>query len=245
MSTRHTAQIHPDTLPVLIVATMLTAGLAAVSFALSYSALVRIASWAAVPDRLAWAIPVMLDSAILVYSLAALVKRSRRERAAGAWASLALWTAVSVAANAAHAAGVPETWQRAVGTVVAALAPVAVLLATHTIADLIVAPAPDADNVARPVAASATDEPMNGRADEESDTDDDEQDGGRPASAVVVQPSVVRVHRPRPAGRASDCREDIVRLRGEGLSVRAIAERVGLGKTAVADYLRTLDTVAA
>jgi len=236
MSQHRPSRINPDTLPVLVLAVLLTAGLAAVSFALSFAGLVGVSSWAHVPHRLIWAVPVMLDSAILVYTLAILVKRARHERAAGAWATLALWTAVSVAANAAHAAGVPEDWQRAVGTVVAALAPIAVLLATHTIADLIVA------RTDAPAASAGHDE---GQVSEERDaareTDTGDTDADTPSGTTASGPSVVRRHptpRPRTRGRATEHRDTIVRLHDEGLSVRAIAQQVDLGKTAVAELLR-------
>ncbi|MFD6176714.1 MULTISPECIES: DUF2637 domain-containing protein [unclassified Isoptericola] len=227
MSQQRTARLNPDTMPVLIVAVLLAAGLAAVSFALSFAGLVGVSSWAHVPHRLIWAVPVMLDSAIVVYTLAILVKRARHERAVGAWATLALWTAVSVAANAAHAAGVPDTWQRAVGTVVAALAPIAVLLATHTIADLIVA--------RTDAAASAGEDEVSAEWDAARETDTDSPSG----TAATSGPSVVRRHpTPRPRGRAAEHRDEIVRLAAEGLSVRAIAERVEVGKSAVAELLR-------
>lgn len=135
-----TARINPDTKPALLVAVALTSVLAAISFTLSFAGLSAIAPWAAVPARLAWAMPVFIDGAILVYTYAALAARARGEGQARAWTWLTLWTLVSVASNGAHAwdAG-PGGWQGAVGTGLASLFPVGVLLATHTIADLIVA----------------------------------------------------------------------------------------------------------
>jgi hypothetical protein len=133
------SRIDPDTRGVLIAATVSAALIAAVSFALSAAGLVQVAAWAHVPWCLRWGAPVMIDGAIAVYTLAVLVFRARGESTVVAWVSLALWTAVSVGGNAAHGWEPPALVQRAVGTVVVALAPVAVVLAVHTISDLIVA----------------------------------------------------------------------------------------------------------
>jgi hypothetical protein len=151
MTTRRPSRIDPDTRPVLIVAVVITAALALVSFLLSFSGLVAVADWAAIPSMLAWAVPVTIDGAILVYTLAALVYRARGESARIAWASLSLFTTVSVIGNAAHAAtNGPGGPQGVLGAVVAGLAPVAVFLTTHTIARLVVAP-PTAADVEAPV----------------------------------------------------------------------------------------------
>ncbi|GAB6938374.1 DUF2637 domain-containing protein [Isoptericola variabilis] len=239
MSQHRPSRINPDTLPVLVLAVLLTAGLAAVSFAISYAALREVSAWAAVPVTLSWAVPVMLDAATVVYLLAVLVKRARGERARGAWAALALWTAVSVVANAAHAADVPEPWQRAIGTVVAALAPVAVLLAIHTIADLITARTdaasatePDTDTVA---ASAGTDDQA------DADTTPDSTDADSPSGTTAAGPKDVRRHtspRPRTRGRAVEHRDAILRLAAAGKSGYAIADEIGISKTAVYELLR-------
>jgi hypothetical protein len=195
------SRINPDSRPVLIVAVSITAILAAVSFALSYSGLVAVAAWAAVPAWLSWAVPVTIDGAILVSSLAALVFRARGESARVAWLSLSGFTSLSVAANAAHAWESGTGDIRAVlGATIAGLAPVAVLLTTHTIARLVVAPpalSPIPDVV--PVVSPAQDSPV---------VDVDERDA------------------------------TILRLRHEDrLSLRAIADRVGVSKTTVTRVL--------
>ncbi|WP_336628488.1 MULTISPECIES: DUF2637 domain-containing protein [unclassified Microbacterium] len=135
------SRIQPDSRPVLIIATVITALLAAVSFLLSFNGLAEAASWANVPAWLAWALPAYVDGAILVYTVAALVFRSRGDDARLEWAALALFAALSVAANGVHAWTAAPAWlQVALGVTLAALAPVSVLLTTHTIAKLIVAP---------------------------------------------------------------------------------------------------------
>lgn len=196
------ARINPDTLPVLIVAATLTTGLAGTSFALTFAALLDVAVWANVPARLAWAVPVMLDAAIVVYTLAVLVHRARRERAATAWLSLAGFTTVSVVANAAHAGAVPPAWQAMIGTLVAGLAPVAVLLATHTLARLIVAPvepAPEPVEDADAALARWQDDPRLFRVSDLS-----------------------KLHRRGPAPEVNP-RERARQLRAQGLTIREVA----------------------
>lgn len=234
-----TARINPDTLPVLIAATLMTTALGAVSFALSWAALIDVAAWAAVPPHLAWAVPVMLDAAILVYTLAVLVHRSRSERAWSAWLSLAAFTTVSVIANAAHAGAVPPAWQAVIGTVVAALAPVAVLLATHTLARLIVA-TPNIE----------TETP--------NETDDDDHLTAdslinmwsiTPAPYQVPSDRLARLVqqrqsvKPKPEtpkrGRLDqDTRAKVLSLAGEGMSTRAIEQATGVSRSTVSRILQ-------
>ncbi|WP_280949939.1 DUF2637 domain-containing protein [Xylanimonas protaetiae] len=124
----------------------LVAVVAAVSFALSASALVAVAGWAGVHGRLAWCVPVLADGGALAFSLAALVRREQGRGTAVEWVSLGVLAAVSVAANVAHAMGgaVAPSVRVAVGVAVVGVAPVVVLVATHTLAGLVaphVAPA--------------------------------------------------------------------------------------------------------
>jgi hypothetical protein len=122
--------------------------LAGVSFALSFAGLVAVARWSGTPDTLTWAVPVFIDGAILVYTAATLVMRGRGESTVFASFVLGGFTLVSIAANAAHAAGASaghiigdtNDWRTWAGAAIVALAPVAVYTSTHTIAKLVVAP---------------------------------------------------------------------------------------------------------
>ncbi|WDS52084.1 helix-turn-helix DNA binding domain protein [Microbacterium phage Caron] len=136
-----TSRINPDSRAVLVVATVATAALALVSFLLSFNGLADAASWANVPGWLSWAIPAYVDGAILVYTLAALVFRARGESARLEWTALGVFAALSVAANGVHAWATAPAWlQATLGVLLAALAPVSVVITTHTIARLVVAP---------------------------------------------------------------------------------------------------------
>jgi hypothetical protein len=204
------ARLDPDTLPSLIVAVALTATLGAVSFTLSYTGLVQVAAWASVPSYLAWTVPVTIDASILVYTLAVFIFRARGEPTARAWTSLVLFTAVSVAANAAHAwdAGARD-WHGWAGAAIAGLAPVSVLLTTHTLAELVVAK-PE-QRLAVPVAAAVS--------------------VREPVSTAVVERTTEDVPAPDVDTRIRD-------LRSQGETLHAIAQSVGLSKSTVARRLR-------
>ncbi|WP_125772968.1 DUF2637 domain-containing protein [Antribacter gilvus] len=210
--TARTRRINPDTLPALIVAVLLTSLLGAVSFTLSYSGLSAVAEWASVPDLLAWTVPVTIDASILVYTIAVFIFRARAERGplATAWTSLIAFTAVSVTANAAHAwdASALSDWHAWAGAAIAGLAPVSVLLTTHTLAELIVArpdrtPATSGASVSAPLSAVATVTADN-RPDNRTDS------LARPALSAVadVRQVSAAVSGQRPAVR-TDARADV------------------------------------
>lgn len=231
-----TARINPDTLPVLIVATLMTTALGGVSFALSWAALIDVAAWAGVPHNLSWAVPVMLDAAILVYTLAVLVHRARSERAWSAWLSLAAFTTVSVIANAAHAGAVPAAWQAVIGTVVAALAPVAVLLATHTLARLIVAPV-------SPEQTNETPDPFT--ADSlismwEKSTPPRFTVSPDRLTELAKRRNAPRQPKPRRPRMDTETRNKIIAMASEGLSTRAIEQATGVSRSTVSRTLKNL-----
>ncbi|GII98374.1 helix-turn-helix protein [Sediminihabitans luteus] len=136
------ARINPDTTAALLVAVLATSGLVGISFVLSFAGLSALAPWVAVEPHLAWLLPLFIDGAILVYTYSALAARARHESAARPWTWVALWTAVSSAANGAHALeyGTHDTTVAlVVGVALAALIPVGSLLGTHEIADRMIA----------------------------------------------------------------------------------------------------------
>lgn len=250
------SRIDPDTKPVLYAAASSAALIAAVSFALSAAGLVQLAAWGHVPSFLAWCVPVMIDGAIAVYTLAVLVFRARGESTTVAWVSLALWTAVSVGGNAEHGWDPPALVQRAVGTVVVALAPIAVALAVHTISDLIVARPSKATEQPRtagdPARSSGVTTTVAPLVSVRPDALSALAARRRPAQTSVrrhrtpwtrpAQQADTDTGRTRPPGRAADHRDTIASLHADGLSVRAIAAQIGMGRTAVHEIVRTLKT---
>ncbi|MFE6228889.1 DUF2637 domain-containing protein [Cellulosimicrobium sp. NPDC057862] len=240
------ARINPDTRGALILAMLATSALVAISFTLSFAGLSALAPWAAVPRELAPLVPAFIDGAILVYTYSALAARARHESTVRPWTWVALWTAVSASANAAHAwsAG-PGGWEGFVGAVLAGLFPIGSLLGCHEIADRMIArPATraqtDADTKTAAASAGQADAPavvsdlapvalVVKRAPElhavDTEAADSRTDSGHPDGART---------RTAARGRVAEHREEIVRLAlTTDMSGRAIADKLGLGRTVV------------
>lgn len=129
------ARINPDD-PRFIRA--ITAGVAfagLVAFAISFVALSEIAAWLGLPHWMHWAVPLFIDTGILVYAGSVLIHKARGERTWPSWLVLGTFTALSVVANAAHAlsfgSAATQSWQALVGAVIAGMVPVAVFTATE------------------------------------------------------------------------------------------------------------------
>jgi hypothetical protein len=132
--TRKASRINPDDRRFVqaITAGVIIAGL--VAFAISFVALMDIATWLGLPRWMSWAVPVFIDLAILVYAGSALIHKTRGERTWPSWLLLLVFTGLSVIANAAHAVAnghTDEAWQGTVGAVVAGMVPIAVFSATE------------------------------------------------------------------------------------------------------------------
>lgn len=130
-------RLDADRAPVVVLTILFGVTIAAASFVLSFHGLRDVATWGRVPLWLAWLVPVMIDAAVLCYTLAWLVQRARRESVWLSWCALMLFTAVSTLGNTLHGWDPPGPVQRIVGTAVVGLAPIAMLLATHTLAQLL------------------------------------------------------------------------------------------------------------
>lgn len=250
------AWINPDSRGALRVVVMVTAMLALVSFAVSFAGLVAVAEWAAIPRWLAWALPVFIDGAIIVYTIAMLVFRSRGHSTGFAWTALLAFTAVSVAANSAHAYAEGNTgdWQTWVGAGLAGLAPAGVAVAIHTIAMLTVRPPAAGGEVAQaPIAQTEHQEPANGwpgagaEASSHSTMRQPEQAPSQPpAGAEADRPR----QRPHESGRSTGANSDTdlvaraVTLREKGLSQKAIADELDRGKSTIGRWLREHDQQA-
>lgn len=219
------AWINPDSKLALRVVVIVTAMLALVSFAVSFAGLVAVAEWAAIPGWLAWALPAFVDGAIIVYTIAMLVFRSRGHSTVFAWTALLTFTAVSVAANAAHAyaEGNAGSWQTWVGAGLAGLAPAGVAVAIHTIAMLTVRPSETAATHVAPATEKG-----------EQPSHYERQVPMRPAHAERS-----------PGENAKELDGDLVAraltLREQGLSQKAIGDELGRGKTTIGRWLREHD----
>jgi hypothetical protein len=143
-----TRRLNPDRLPVIIAAVTFGALIVGASFTLSYAGLSDVAAWGGAPELLRPLVPIMIDAALLTYTLSWLVQRARGESTWLSWSSLALFTAVSLLGNSLHGWQPSLEVQRIVGTAIVGLAPIAVLLATHTLAQLLTIGVPRATDTA-------------------------------------------------------------------------------------------------
>lgn len=131
-------RFHADTPFVLGVLLFLVAAMAAASFYVSFSGLFAAASWA-VGDNppLQFAVPIMLDIAIIAFTLSLFVERERGDKVWGTWLAIGAFAAVSATANILHTLVVStatDNYQLLVGAVISGGAPVLLAFATDKIA---------------------------------------------------------------------------------------------------------------
>ena len=203
------ARINPDTRTALLAAMGATSVLVAVSFVLSFAGLSALAPWAAVPTHLAPLVPLFIDGAILVYTYSALAARARDESTVRPWTWVALWTLVSSAANAAHAWAMGPAGWEGIVG--------AVLAGLFPIGSLLGTHEIAHRMIGAPVVERAETVPV-------------------PAprwGALVAELG----HAAPPRKRRDDAQ--VVRLHREGLSLRQIAEQVGLPKSTVHNIVRS------
>lgn len=131
-------RFHADTPFVLSLLLLLILLMAAASFYVSFWGVYEAASWA-VGDApaLQFAVPLMLDVAIIAFTLSLFIERERDEKVWGTWLAISAFTLVSAFANVTHAFAVStaenET-QMLVGSVIAGGAPVLLAFASDKIA---------------------------------------------------------------------------------------------------------------
>ena len=135
-------RINPDSRKMLWFTVGLVGFVGAISFMVSFAGLVAVAEWAGLPPAMRWTVPIFIDTAILVYSIAVLVHRSRGEKTWASWLSLGAFTTVSVLANVGHVLlqGLNfDSFQTMIGAVVAGMAPIGVFAATEELGRLAIA----------------------------------------------------------------------------------------------------------
>lgn len=232
-------RLNADHIAIVVLTVLFGVLIAAASFVLSFHGLRDVATWGRVPLWLAWLVPVMIDAAVLCYTLAWLVQRARRESTALSWFALVLMVAVSTLGNTLHGWEPSEEIQRIVGTAVVGLAPLAMLLASHTIAQLLTAPVRRTADAAAAAASTATTPPTTGSIPAVTT-------GSIPVVTAVVNLDDVRTkfagrrhartqtrrHRPRTPDRqalAAQIRE--LRAEYPQPSFKEIARRVGISRS--------------
>lgn len=96
------SRFEADGPEITVLSITLVGVLAVASFSLSFVGLIQTAAWAGIPEQLRWLVPVVVDSTILVYAIAATVQRARGENTVLAWTAVGSFTLISVGANAGH-----------------------------------------------------------------------------------------------------------------------------------------------
>lgn len=217
--------------------------LAVASFTLSFQGLIQAAEWAGVDPMLRWLVPLVVDSTILVYAVAAAVQRARGETTLLSWCAVGFFTAVSVAANAAHVLapnGVPVPVDGTVifGAFLAAIMPISLFFATETTVQLAVAPPVGSVSQRRKRALARL-------VQERGGAENVDQFGAvfgplaghrGPAAGPLRGPLVDHPSGP-PRTKAEVKPKRILELAGQELSQRAIAQQLGTSKSTVARVL--------
>jgi uncharacterized membrane protein YidH (DUF202 family) len=130
-------------------AVLITVGIGAASFVLSFAALRDLASRAGIPGQLAWLWPMIVDGTILQATMAVVALAGHRDQERSRryfWIVLSSSAAVSVGANALHAV-IPGSMPLSpwLAAAMAVVAPVSLLATTHGLSLLIRVPRrPDA-----------------------------------------------------------------------------------------------------
>ncbi|WP_280449921.1 DUF2637 domain-containing protein [Nocardia brasiliensis] len=159
------------------------------AFVLSFAALRDLAILANTPKRWAWLFPVIVDGTIIQATVGALVLAKSRERKWFLWV-LAVGAVVSVAGNSVHAVAAGRILPGWAAALVAAIAPISLLVDTHGLAVLFRAaqqdshpePVPVPDPVpAKPAAAAPV--PVSVPARKKAST---RRDPGKVAQAVAM-----------------------------------------------------------
>jgi hypothetical protein len=138
-------RFHADTPFVLGVLLFLVAAMAGASFYVSFSGLFAAAAWA-VGDNppLQFAVPIMLDVAIIAFTLSLFVERERGERVWGTWMAISIFAGVSAIANIFHTLQVStavNVQELVIGGVISGGAPILLAFASDKIAKRVFKPA--------------------------------------------------------------------------------------------------------
>lgn len=220
--------------------------LAVASFTLSFLGLIQAAAWAGIPSELRWLVPVVVDSTILVYAVAASVQRARGESTVLSWVAVGFFTVVSVLANAAHVLAPGGVFTTIDGTVMfgaflAAIMPVSLFFATETTVKLAVAPVYGSVASRRRRAQKKLDQMDHSRTTEKDQWTRGNGPLGGPRKGPANGPLVDQQKdhlRTTPKKRPEvDPRKVRELAENEKLSQRAIASRLGVSKTTVARVL--------
>lgn len=131
-------RFHADTPFVLSLLLILITAMAGASFYVSFWGVYEAAAWAVGNNPpLQFAVPLMLDVAIIAFTLSLFIERERDEKVWGTWLAISAFTIVSAFANVTHAFDVTTAQnqvQLLVGGIIAGGAPILLAFASDKIA---------------------------------------------------------------------------------------------------------------
>lgn len=177
-----------------VFAVLVIVGVGAAAFRLSFATLRDLAKLAHIPASDAWLFPLIIDGTIVQATAGALVLAKSAERKFFTWV-LVVGALVSVAGNSIHAVAAGKELPAWLCAIVAAIAPISLLVDTHGLAVLFRAAQDDSAPVAA-VAESEQDAP----AAAEDDRETVEPEPAAPAPMVPSVPAVA-VAQPIPVSR--------------------------------------------
>ncbi|WP_280140872.1 DUF2637 domain-containing protein [Nocardia vulneris] len=194
----------------------------AAAFTLSFAALRELAVMAHTPENLAWLWPVIVDGTIIQATVSALVLASKPQRRWFLWV-LAAGALVSITGNSVHAAlaGTELPWWAA--ALVAAVAPVSLVVDTHGLAVLFRAAQQESEPAV--VAPATTPEPV------PAVTAVTTEAAPSAPVAALADPAPKNPVRRDPAKVAR-----AVALRAEGQTYAEIAQALGVSPRTAAKY---------
>ncbi|KIC68698.1 DUF2637 domain-containing protein [Pseudarthrobacter phenanthrenivorans] len=268
---RKAARISPESRPIAFtavgVATLIYAG----AFTTSFFGQAALAAHMAIPSALQYVVPVVVDLALVLFTLATLLRKTRGESTLWTNLATAAWTTVSIAANVLHVlvpAGAAESWNFGIytGAALSALMPLGALGASLVLENLLIEPpaavhpaasavvavpvakepaveAPDAPSEPAPAVEAPAARPTVLTAAE------------RPAAALAsvpalsVRPTPARPQAARPVAASkvtSDPRviAQVLAHKAEGKSIPAIADLVGKSESTVKRYIKDAKAAA-
>jgi hypothetical protein len=241
---------------VLVVAVILVSVVAVASFTVSFAGLLSVAGWASIPVFIRPLVPVAIDATQLVYTLTAVIQKSRGGRAWFSWLAIILFTAVSVVANAAHvlaprfdtgAAWYGWNAQDLAGAAICALMPVALFFATHTVVGIVTGTDARTEESVRSVVPAPVEptEPEHETAgtilraeDAALDRDGDTERSTAPIPEPIRPVHADPVDRSVATVRAFVDPVEVLALHARGFSYAKIALQLGTNKTRVGRIVR-------
>ncbi|WP_233429739.1 MULTISPECIES: DUF2637 domain-containing protein [Nocardia] len=179
-----------------VFAVLVIVGVGAAAFRLSFATLRDLAKLAHIPASDAWLFPLIIDGTIVQATAGALVLAKSAERKFFTWV-LVVGALVSVAGNSIHAVAAGKELPAWLCAIVAAIAPISLLVDTHGLAVLFRAAQSDPAPAPAPAPAMAEAEEDARTAVEESE----EPAAPEPARPVVPAAPVIPVAQSIPVSR--------------------------------------------